>query len=76
MDFDEALMFSDIPAMSNDFNGENPQPVGNNNDLKEDEEEELFLYRGSDYRMVSIMKQGSRPITDDPYQAQEDARIS
>ena len=56
MDFDEALMFSDIPAMSNDFNGENPQPVGNNNDLKEDEEEELFLYRGSDYRMVSIMK--------------------
>ncbi|TNV73480.1 hypothetical protein FGO68_gene8973 [Halteria grandinella] len=64
---DEGLAFDNIPPMSSDgmYNcdiqaeGANPDQdeKAKNNELAEDEHEDLVLDRGTDYKMVSIMRQ-------------------
>jgi hypothetical protein len=59
--------FTEIPVMSNDGAYEASQSVNKNNELKEDEQEDMILDTGKEYKMVSIMRQKGRQLVSNPY---------
>ena len=70
---DEGLLFTDIPAMSNEGmyepSGEVPDfPFSKNNELQDGEQEEMILDRGNEYRMVSIMRVKRANVVTSPYE--------
>ena len=66
---DDLLNFTEIPVMSNDgvHDPSDPVPTNQNNELNEDEEEDLVLDRGNEYKMISIMRQKRKKIVSNPY---------
>jgi hypothetical protein len=70
---DEGLMFTDIPVMSNDGmyspgKEADDHPLSRNNELQEDEQEEMVLDRGNEYRMISIMRVKRANVVTSPYE--------
>jgi hypothetical protein len=61
------MNFTEIPVMSNDGAYEAAQSQNKNNELKEDEQEDMILDRGNEYKMVSIMRQKGRELVNNPY---------
>lgn len=59
--------FTEIPVMSNDGAYEAAQSENKNNELKEDEQEDMILDTGKEYKMVSIMRQKGRQLVSNPY---------
>lgn len=64
---DALLNFTEIPVMSNDGAYEAAHSKYKNNELKEDEQEDMILDRGNEYKMVSIMRQKGRQLVSNPY---------
>jgi len=59
--------FTEIPVMSNDGAYEVAQSENKNNELNEDEQEDMILDTGKEYKMVSIMRQKGRQLVSNPY---------